>query len=228
MTPAARRASISAPIQKPASVGRSCVVEETSDCARILVVPPESAALVLLEIEQTVAEDAEARQRLADRRLHRAQILAHHHHLVAHAFERQDAHEVQRALAHVGALGGVARRRESSRGGRGASRGRCAARRRAGSSCGSIRRTGGSRPRDAAPNSAAESAQSWPLGEKSSGGEPTRQPVDEERPVRPQIAAEAVGGQRQVVIQADRQDAGRAPAAARARNCRSICHCRYW
>ena len=97
--------------------------------------------------------------------------------LIPHALQRQDADEVQRSFAHVRALGRVRRRRESRTGGRGASRDRCAARRRAGSSCGSIRRTAGSRPRDAAPSSAAESAQSWPFGEKSSGGEPTRQPA---------------------------------------------------
>ena len=107
MIPAARRAAMSAPTQKPASVGRSCVVEETSACRGYSSLAPEFAALVLFEVEQPVAQDAEARQRLAYRRLHRAQILAHHHHPIAHALQRQNAHEILVALAHVGALGSV-------------------------------------------------------------------------------------------------------------------------
>ena len=63
----------------------------------ILVAAAEFAAPVLLEVEQPVAQHAEARQRLAHRRLHRAQILADHDHLVAHAFQRQDADQVVRA-----------------------------------------------------------------------------------------------------------------------------------
>ena len=53
-------------------------------------------------------------------------------------------------------------RRESSTGGRGASRDRCAARRRGGSSCGWIRRTGGSRPRGGGRRWAAESPSPGP------------------------------------------------------------------
>ena len=93
-TPAARRASMSAPVQKPASVGRSCVVEETSACSGYSSCRRNSPALVLLEVEQAVAQNAETRQRLADRRLHGAQVLAHDDHLVAHALQRQDPHQV--------------------------------------------------------------------------------------------------------------------------------------
>ena len=49
----------------------------------------------------------------------------------------------------------------------------------------------------------------------------------EERPVRPQVRAEAIGSQRQIVIEAD----GQMPVARHcwaAASCRSICHCRYW
>ena len=87
---------------------------------RVFVVAAHGAVGVLFEIEQTVAEHAEAGQRLADLGLHGAQVFAHDHHAVAHAFERQDADEIVRGFAHVGAFGWRRSRRESSRGGRGA------------------------------------------------------------------------------------------------------------
>ncbi len=94
MVPAAWRASISAPVQKPARVGRSWVVEETSACGRVFVVAAHGAVRVLFEIEQAVAEDAEAGQGLADVGLHGAQVFADDDDAVADAFERQDADEI--------------------------------------------------------------------------------------------------------------------------------------
>ena len=224
--PAARRASMSAPTQKPASVGRSCVVEETSAC-RGYSSCRRNSPFVLFEIEQAVTQNAEARQRLAHRRLHGSQVLAHHHHAVAHALQRQNAHEIVGALAHVGALGWRRSRRESSRGGTGASRDRCAARRRGGNSCGWIRRTGGSRPRDGGRSWAAESPSpgpsernrraASPRGSRTrrTAGAPTGRSRSGRWPAPGRGTARWTGG-------------GRAPAAARRRNCMSICHCRYW
>src|SRR5277367_1158879 len=57
-----------------------------------------------LEIEQPIAENAELRQRLADVRLNRAQILADDQNAVPDAFETQDMKQIQRVFLHVGSL----------------------------------------------------------------------------------------------------------------------------
>src|SRR5205085_11634761 len=75
---------------------------------RILIMPPEAAEIVLLEIEQPVAEDSEAGQRLADLRFDGSEILADDDYVVPDAFQSQDLHEIQRQLLDVGALGGIA------------------------------------------------------------------------------------------------------------------------
>ncbi len=71
---------------------------------RVFVTRAKFAGLVLFEIEQTVAQNAEARQRLPYRRIHGAEVLAHYHHPIAHAFERQNADEILAAFANVGAF----------------------------------------------------------------------------------------------------------------------------
>src|SRR5436309_14777703 len=70
--------------------------------------PPEGAAIVLLEVEQAVAENPEAGQRLADLRFDGAEILADNDYPVTDAFQCQDLHEIQRQLLDVGALGSIA------------------------------------------------------------------------------------------------------------------------
>src|SRR5262249_5571562 len=54
-----------------------------------------------------VAEDPESRQRLAYRGFHRAEVLAHHHYLIANAFQREDADEVLAQFADVRPAGGI-------------------------------------------------------------------------------------------------------------------------
>src|SRR3954462_7423187 len=70
--------------------------------------PPEAAQIVLLEIEQPVAEDSEAGQRLADLRFDGAEIFADNDDLITDGFPGQDLYEIQRQLLDVRALRGVA------------------------------------------------------------------------------------------------------------------------
>ena len=155
MVPARRRASMSFTVQNPAMVARSCVVEEASACAGYSS-GDLNPAVHPLEIEQPVAQDAEAGQRFPHLRLNGAEIFADDDGVVAHAFERQNAHQVLREIADVSAVRRVVALAESSRAGTAASRDRCAARRRAATICGSTPlNTAGNRLRDAARNRAA-------------------------------------------------------------------------
>src|ERR1044071_5852966 len=70
--------------------------------------PPEAAAIVLLEIEEAIAEDSEAAQRLADLWFDSAEILADNDYLVTDAFQCEALHEIQRQLLDVRARGGIA------------------------------------------------------------------------------------------------------------------------
>ena len=63
--------------------------------------------MVALETEQTITEDAEVGQSLADLRLHRAEVFADDESAVADTFQREDADQVFVASAHVGAARGV-------------------------------------------------------------------------------------------------------------------------
>ena len=51
--------------------------------------------------------------------------------------------------------------------------------------------------------------------------------ANKERPMRPQVGAEVVGRQRQIVIETDRHVCARASSPARRAIGRSICHCKY-
>src|SRR5262249_8770258 len=59
---------------------------------------------VLFEVEEAVAENAESRQRFADRGFDRTKIFAHDGHVIAHALECENAHKILAALAHVRAV----------------------------------------------------------------------------------------------------------------------------
>src|SRR5262245_16112800 len=57
-----------------------------------------------LEIEQPVTENAEARQRFANKWLHRTQVFADHNDPLADALQRQYTDQVFIAVAHIGAV----------------------------------------------------------------------------------------------------------------------------
>ena len=67
---------------------------------------PESAVVILLEIQQAIAQDSESMQHLARLVGHGAQILADDDHPIAHALQRENRKQRLKAIAHVGAFGG--------------------------------------------------------------------------------------------------------------------------
>ncbi len=97
---------MSRPSQKPASVGRSCVVAETR-ASRGYSCGARNRPLVLFEIQQAIAQDSESMQDLARLIGHRAQILADDDHPIAHALQRENRKQGLEAIAHIGAVGGI-------------------------------------------------------------------------------------------------------------------------
>ena len=134
-------------------------------------------AVLAFEIKQPIAQNAESRQCFPDLGLHRAEIFPHDDSLVAHAFERQNPHEIVGAIADVGAIGRVVafgnpvepeKPHDVIDAQRAAVPHRLADR-------------FGIQPVTIFAMLAAAlgggNDQSWPVGEKSSGGEPTRHPA---------------------------------------------------
>ena len=83
------------PVQKPAMVGRSGVVVEVSACSGYFGGRLEPFRIVF-EDQQAVAENAEVGKSVAHVVLHRAEVFADNHRLIANAFEREDAHQILR------------------------------------------------------------------------------------------------------------------------------------
>ena len=167
-----------------------------------------SPSASLFEIEQAVAQDAEAVQRFAHERLDGPQVFADDDHLMAHAFERQDADQIFVVLADIGAGGGLGALRNPEEAeeshhvidAQGAAVPAVLADgfgEQAVSVFAMLFRAG----RRKAPILALRGEVVGRRSDAASGGE--------ERALGPQVGAEAVGGQGQIVIQPD----GQAPLA---------------